>query len=91
MIAVAGKRNHEGKERMHMHEHVVRGPKEPIPPHARKDMISLQFDEQDWTVLNEVLGNEDTVSAAIDIIHDAPPEIKIVIAMLLHMLEKGVD
>ena len=82
------------KEERSMNEHKVgyftHGFKHPVPPHERKDMISIQFDETDWGVFKTVFGNEDEANAAIGIIHGAPPEIQILVAQLLMQIEKEV-
>lgn len=32
----------------HKAEHFAHGHRHPVPPHERKGMISIQFDERDW-------------------------------------------
>lgn len=89
MIATAKKDNY-AKEEIHMNEHMVHRPKHPVPPHERKGMITLQFDEGDWKVFKEAFGDEDTAAAAVEIVHGAPPEIQILVAQVLDMIEKEV-
>lgn len=84
--------SNQTKEDMSMKEH-MRGlmmgrPGHPVPPHERKGMITIQFDDRDWKVFTEVFGDEDTAAAAADIIHSAPPEIQILAAQILKMIEK---
>lgn len=69
-----------------MHEH--KGPRRPIPPHERKALIHIDFDESDWTLLKEVFGDEDTAMAAAEIIREAPPEIQILAIQLMNMIEE---
>lgn len=69
-------------------EHFARIHKPPVPPHERRSILSIQFDEADWSVFKNAFGNEDEASAAIGIIHRAPPEIQILVAQLLTQIEK---
>lgn len=59
-----------------------------IPPHERKNIICVEFDEQDWNIFKAVFGDEDTADAAINIILNAPPEIQIVAIQVLKMIEE---
>ena len=81
-----------GKEERSMNEHkavhFAHGHRPPVPPHERKGMISIRFDERDWSVFKDVFGNEDEANAAIGIVHGAPPEIQILVAQLLAEIEK---
>ena len=74
---------HKVEDFTHEHRHSV-------PPHERKGMLSIQFDERDWGVFKDAFGNEDEANAAIGIIHGAPPEIQILVAQLLTQIEKEV-
>lgn len=65
-----------------------REPRHHIPPHERKSMISIEFDEKDWKHMIEVFGDEDTASAAVVIIKDAPPEIQVLAVQLMNMIEE---
>lgn len=77
------------EEGIHMiREH--RGPGGPVPPHERKALIRLEFDEADWALLKEVFGEEDTALAAAEIIRDAPPEIQVLAIQLMNILEEAV-
>lgn len=71
-----------------MHEH--REPGRHIPPHERKSLIHIEFDEVDWALLKEVFGDEDTVRAAAEIIQEAPPEIQILAIQLINIIEEVV-
>ena len=53
-------------------------------------MITLQLDDSDWQVFKDVFGDEDTAAAAVEIVHGAPPEIQILVAQVLDMIEKEV-
>ncbi len=82
------------KEERSMYEHkvdyLVHSHKHPVPPHERKGMISIQFDERDWEVFMDAFGSEDEANAAIGIIYGAPPEIQILVAQLLTQIEREV-
>lgn len=69
-----------------MHEH--RGPGRHIPPHERKTLIHIEFDEADWMLLKEVFGDEDTAIAASEIIREAPPEIQVLAIQLMNIIEE---
>ena len=60
----------------------------PVPPHARRNLIEIDFDEVDWNVMNDVFGDEDTAFAAAEVIRKAPPEIKILAIQLMNIIEK---
>lgn len=59
-----------------------------IPPHERKAMVHIDFDEQDWALLVEIYGDEDTANAAVEIIKEAPPEIQILAIQLINIIEE---
>lgn len=69
-----------------MHEHRVPGRHN--PPHERKALMHVEFDEADWTLLKEVFGDEDTALAAAEIIKEAPPEIQILAIQLMNIIEE---
>ena len=72
---------------IHMiHEH--RDPGRHIPPHERKALMHIEFDEADWALLKEVFGDEDTALAAVEIIKGAPPEIQILAIQLMNIIEE---
>ncbi len=70
-----------------MHEHKL-PLRHNIPPYERKAMLYIEFDENDWTLLKEVFGDEDTALAAVDIIRDAPPEIQILAIQLINIIKE---
>lgn len=70
------------------HEH--REPGRHIPPHERKSLMRIEFDESDWVLLKEVFGDEDTAIAAAEIIREAPPEIQILAIQLMNIIEEVV-
>lgn len=70
-----------------MHEHKL-PLRHNIPPHERKAMLHIEFDENDWTLLKKVFGDEDTAAAAVDIIRDAPPEIQILAVQLINIIKE---
>lgn len=69
-----------------MNEH--RGPERHMPPHERKALMHVEFDEGDWNLLKEVFGDEDTAVAAAEIIREAPPEIQILAIQLMNIIEE---
>lgn len=82
------------EESLHMREYVLphasvrHGHRHPIPPHERRNMIYVEFDERDRIVFKEMFGDDDTAEAAISIIHNAPPEIQILAIQVLKMIEE---
>ena len=78
----------EGEKIIMMREH--RGPVRHMLPHERKALLHVEFDDKDWSLLQEVFGDEDTAMAAAEIIHEAPPEIQIVAYQLMNLI-KEVD
>ena len=69
-----------------MHEHS--GLRRHMPPHERKSLMHVEFDEGDWSLLKEVFGDEDTAVAAAEIIMEAPPEIQILVIQLMNIIEE---
>jgi hypothetical protein len=61
-----------------------------VPPHERKAMMHIEFDNSDWLLLKEVFGDEDTTAAAVDIISNAPPEIQILAIQLINIIKEVV-
>ncbi len=59
-----------------------------MPPHERKALMNIEFDEGDWELLKEVFGDEDTAVAASEIIREAPPEIQILAIQLMNIIEE---
>ena len=64
------------------------GPGRHVPPHERRAMMHIEFDEGDWGLLQEIFGDEDTAAAAAEIIQDAPPEIKVLAVQLINLIEE---
>ncbi len=60
----------------------------PIPPHDRKALMHIEFDDHDWSTLQEVFGDTDSAIAAASIILDSPPEIQILAAQIITMIQK---
>ncbi len=82
----------KGLEERGMREHFEKHPgghPRPIPPHERRSLFNVQFDEHDMALMQEIFGDEDTANAAADIIMTAPPEIKILSVQLLKMIEEA--
>lgn len=75
----------KGPEEMHEHK----APAWNIPPHERKTMVHIEYDEWDWQLLRDIFGDEDTAAAAAAIIRGAPPEIQILAIQLINIM-KGV-
>lgn len=75
----------EGGHHM-IHEHRSLGSH--IPPHIRKTLIHIEFNEADWSILKDVFGDDDTAMAAAEIIRDAPPEIQILAIQLMNIIEE---
>ena len=69
-----------------IHEH--RAPGRHIPPHERKALMNIEFEESDWVLLNRIFDDEDTAMAAAEIIKEAPPEIQILAIQLLIIIEE---
>ena len=63
----------------------------PMPPHLSHAAIRLEFDEHDWETLCAVFGDEDTASTAVQIIHRAPPEMKILVFQLINSTVQCAD
>ncbi len=70
-----------------MHEHRLPA-RHYVPPHERKSMLHIEFDENDWTLLKKVFGDEDTAVAAVNIIRNAPPEIQILAVQLINIIKE---
>lgn len=77
-------RTNEYKGECHMtYEH-----KRHIPPHERKTMVHMEFDEKDWMLLEKVFGDADTTAAAVNVIREAPPEIQILAVQLIDIIKE---
>lgn len=71
------------------HEH-HKTPAHHIPPHERRGFVTIEFESEDWALLNEIFGDEDTASAAVEIIKDAPPEIQILAVQIMKIIKEVV-
>ena len=72
-------------------EHSRRGPGGPavhVPPHERKAMVRIEYDEEDMALLADAFGDEDTAAAAAEIILGAPPEIQILAIQIINIIKK---
>ena len=56
-----------------------------LPLHVRRAMMSVEFTEVDFDLLNGIFGDCDTAQAAAYIIQNAPPEIQILAIQLMKM------
>ena len=63
----------------------------PIPPHERRSLMQVEFNEKDWCILKKVFVDEDTCIAAAEIIREAPPEIQILAIQLMNIIEEAAD
>ena len=88
-ITTAGTDKRMEGEGIMAHEH-RRPPRHPIPPHERMAMMRIEFNENDWKRMNDIFGDEDTATAAAEIIRDAPPEIQILAVQLMNIIEEVV-
>lgn len=66
-----------------------RGPGRPMPPHERRALLRVEFEESDWTALEEIFGDKDTAFAAAEIVQEAPPEIQVLAIQLMDMKLKS--
>lgn len=58
-----------------------------IPPHMHKAFIRIEFSEADWELFQRIYGDTDEAAAAIQVLLDAPPEIQILAAQLIGLME----
>lgn len=73
--------------------HKMNEPKRPVRhilPHERKAMVRVEYDEQDWSLMRAIFGDEDTATAAIAIIREAPPEIQILAIQLINLIKEVI-
>ena len=69
-----------------MHDH--NRPGKHIPPHERRNMMRIEFSEEDLDLFNTIYGDEDEAMAAVRVIMDAPPEIQILAIQLINYIEE---
>lgn len=62
----------------------------PIPPHQRRNLLYVEFDEQDKTVLEMVFGDPDSAYAAMRAFYKAPPEQQIITIQILMQIEEVI-
>jgi len=66
----------------------VHGKNHDMPPHERKALINLEFEQEDWELLEEIFGSLDTANAVSEIIRKAPLEIQIIFIQLINNILK---
>nr|WP_303666116.1 hypothetical protein [Ruminococcus bromii] len=59
-----------------------------LPPHERQKLINIEFDSKDLSTLKKIFGDEDTATAAIEILEYAPPEIQILAIQIMKIIEE---
>ncbi|MEQ2605183.1 hypothetical protein [Dorea longicatena] len=59
-------------------------------PHERKALIHIDFSDDDMTLFKHIYGDDDEAVAAIQVLMDAPPEIQIIAAQLISLIEEVV-
>ncbi len=59
-----------------------------IPHHERKALIHIDFSADDMTLFKHIYGDEDEAAAAVQVLMDAPPEIQILVAQLISLIEE---
>lgn len=60
------------------------------PPHERKSMLRVEFDDSDWALLRIIFGDEDTAKGAVKAIDDAPPEARVQFIQLLNTIKEVI-
>ena len=65
-----------------------RGSGKHMTPHERKTLMHIEFDENDWNPFHTIYSDEDEAMAAIRILVEAPPEIKILTTRLINLIEE---
>ena len=80
---------HMMRENITNHRHESLGPgsrhPHPIPPHERKDMVFVEFDEECESLFKDITGSEEEAEVAMEILHCAPPELQVIAVQLLKM------
>lgn len=59
-----------------------------MPPHERKALIHLEFEEEDMQLFRCIYENEDDMNAAVQVLKDAPPEIQVLAVQLIHFIKE---
>lgn len=59
-----------------------------IPPHERKALIHIDFSDNDMMLFKHIYGDEDEAAAAVQVLMEAPPEIQILAAQLISLIEE---
>lgn len=59
-----------------------------VPPHVRKKMIQIEFDEEDKAIFFDVAQDEDEARGWMKTIQNAPPEIKIIVNQIIKMIKE---
>lgn len=72
---------------MHFKEKIPADP-HPLPPHARRAHIQINYEDDDWPYFCWIFGDEDTAKAAIMIAYAAPPEVQIIIYQLFLIIKE---
>ena len=78
----------EGGHRMVHGHRGSAGPAGHIPPHERRGMVHIEYDEEDLEVLTEVFGDGDTAAAAAEVILGAPPEIQVLAFQAVDLIKE---
>jgi len=79
-------RLHHGPHGPHHGQH--HDPHGPIPPHLRRSLIDFKIGMEEWEILLEVFGDEETASTAGVIICDAPDEVKVLAHQLMKLIRE---
>lgn len=82
----ANGKNTKGEELYMLKEH--NGHRRHMPPHERRTLIHVEFNKEDWSLMQEIFGDEDTAAAAVTIIREAPPEVQILAVQLLDFIKE---
>jgi hypothetical protein len=71
-------------------EAVHRGPHGDVPPHIRKEFVSIEYEEDDEDAFIKVFKDVDSARSnmAILMAEHVPPEVKIVAAQLLDIVKE---
>ena len=78
---------HEEPMPPHMH-HIHEAPHMHHPPHEMRPGMYVEFSDIEQALFCDIFGDEDTASAAMDIIRNAPPELQVMAKQLLDMIQE---